>query len=331
MRAIVHDTAGPAVVEHPEPAAGTGEVIVSTLRVLLDPSDHASAARRRGHLGVPGRRMVGTAPDGTRTAIDPEIPCGRCRHCRSGLSGACPQRASLGARGRDGGLAERIAVPEPNLVRLPAGLDPDVATLAGPVGLGLGIARRLRLAEDAHLSVIGDGTAALAAAAALASRHPATRLLSDDPFTAAVAAKWSLKHRGVSEAGRRHDQEAIAILDATGGSNEALVAAAGMLRPRGRIAWCCSGALADADGLDRLRWIEGELLGHAAMLLPEGLALLATGSFDPTPLLRRRIGLADAAIALSTGRPADLDGTLVVVGDEGLPAVAATRPGSATG
>jgi threonine dehydrogenase-like Zn-dependent dehydrogenase len=312
VRAVVHDTAGPTMAERPDPPAVFGEIVVEMSRVLLRASDHASESRRRGALGIPGSCLVGRDPNRGLVAIDPVLPCGRCTHCASGLAAACPQRTVIGGRGRDGGLAERVAVPEANLHPLPAELDPDLATLAVPVGIGLALARRLRLAEAAHLSVIGDGIAALAAAAALSTRHPATRLLSDDPFTAGLAAKWSLKHRGLAEAGRRHDQEALAIFSS---SSEALAIAAGMLRPRGRVAWCVDGVAPNAEGLDRLRWIEGELLGHATTSIAEALSLLTRPPFDPAPLLRRRIELAEAVIALSTGRPADLDGTLVAIGE----------------
>lgn len=326
MKAVVHDTAGPMLKEHSDPVAGAGDAIVSVSRVLLASGDHAGLARRRGFLGIPGSRLVGADLDGRLVAIDPEVPCGRCAHCRGGLAAACPERTTIGARGRDGGLAERIAVPGSNLVAIPASVEPDHATFAGPVGLGSSLARRLRLPEHAFVSVLGDGVASLAAAAALAARHPATRILSDDAFTASVAAKWSLKHRGVSDAGRRHDQEAIAVFSTDPG---ALAIAAGMLRPRGRIAWCCDGVSPDSEGLDGLRRIEADLLGHSAASVRDGLELLATGTLDPTPLLRRRIGLAEAAIAMTTGRPADLDGTLVVL-DEGGGATRRIAAGSAS-
>ena len=315
MRAIVHDTSGPSPTDLPTPTPGPGEVLVEVTRVLLRPIDHASVARRRGVLGVPGTRVVGRRDD-EPVAIDPTIPCGRCRHCASGLAAVCPYRVILGARGRDGGLAEAVAVPEANCHRLPPGLDPEIAVFAASVGMGIPLARRLRLADAAHLSVLGDGVDALATAAALATRHPGTRLLSDDPFTAAVAAKWSLRHRGVSEAGRRHDQEAVVVLDRDDTGKDTLDVAAGMLRPRGRLAWCCDRLAADEAGLDRLRWIEGELLGQISTSIPDGLRLLADGTLDATPLPRRRIELEQAAIAISTGRPAELDGVLVSIGED---------------
>jgi len=324
MKAIVHDTAGPTLEgDHPSPAIGPDEILVETARVLLSAGDHAAETRRRGFLGVPGRHVVGRVREGELVAIDPTIPCGRCPHCGTGLAAVCPQRRVVGHHGRDGGLADRIAVPEANLVPLPPGLDLDLAALAGPVGVGLALARRLQLAGASYVSILGDGPTALAAAAALATRHPATRILSDDPFTAAVAAKWSLKHRGVAEAGRRHDQETVAIFRT---DPAALAIAAGMVRPRGRIAWCCEGIAPDADGLDALRRAEAELLGHATTSIAEGLDLLASAEIDPSPLLRRRIGLDDAPTALSTGRASDLDGTLVVVGDD-----AAAPPPNAAG
>lgn len=315
MKAIVQDTAGPSPTDRPRPAAGPDEIVLDVARVLLRAIDHAAPARRRGFLGVPGGCLVGRTAEGVAVAVDPATPCGRCEHCLSGLSAACPNRTILGTRGRDGGLAEAIAVPTANLHPIPAGVDFDAALFAWPIGLGVAVGRRLQLAPEAYITVLGNGVSALAATAGLAVGHPATRLLSDDPLTAKIAAKWSLKHRGVAEAGRRHDQQAVVVFGATGGGDP-LSVAAGMLRPRGRVAWCADGLDASREGLDGLRWIEGELFGHVSASIAEALSLLEAGRIDVTSLPRRRIEFDDAGLALSTGRPEELDGTVVVVGGD---------------
>lgn len=55
---------------------------------------------------------------GTRVAIYPIIYCGSCPRCITGHSEICSEQEVLGVH-RDGGLAEYIAIPAKNLVKLP--------------------------------------------------------------------------------------------------------------------------------------------------------------------------------------------------------------------
>lgn len=76
---------------------------------------------------------------GVKEAFDPSVlyavhgpnPCGHCAYCRAGDDNLCndPGRAHTGL-GEDGGYAEFVKVKARNIVRVPAGIAPEVAAVA---------------------------------------------------------------------------------------------------------------------------------------------------------------------------------------------------------
>jgi len=120
-------------VDEPRPAAG--EAIVSVRAVALN---HLDLWLRRGVPGhkfplpmIPGSEVAGVVewvPDGTRdwkagdeVLVAPSYSDGRCVACLSGNDPLCPNFGIFGET-RDGGCAERMAVPLRNLIRKPAKL-----------------------------------------------------------------------------------------------------------------------------------------------------------------------------------------------------------------
>ena len=166
MRAIVADPGAAALAMRQDPPTGADEVLLRPRRVLLLAADHSAWSRRRGFLGVPGACVMGVVerptnaqadlPKGMRVVIDPVLPCGRCVHCRSGLAAVCPDRTIAGLRGRDGGLAELMALPAANLLALPDSIDDDRAAFALPIGTAATLERRLGLREEDLVTVLGE-------------------------------------------------------------------------------------------------------------------------------------------------------------------------------
>src|SRR5215208_5337728 len=108
----------PEVGEAPEPEAADGEVVLEVLAAALNPLDvNVSAGRfHGGHPPfpyVPGCECVGREPRSGRVVW---------AFGTIGLS-------------RNGGMAERIAVPERELIDVPAAADPALAAALGIAGL----------------------------------------------------------------------------------------------------------------------------------------------------------------------------------------------------
>ena len=72
-------------------------------------------------------------PVGTKASVKAMLPaidviCGRCRHCLAGETQLCRAMKRIGFE-RDGGHADYVAVPEANLVALPAEISYEAAAI----------------------------------------------------------------------------------------------------------------------------------------------------------------------------------------------------------
>jgi 2-desacetyl-2-hydroxyethyl bacteriochlorophyllide A dehydrogenase len=136
-----------------------------------------------------GHEVAGTTPDGTPVAVEPLLPCDACAACVRGDPHLCVQAtSSFFGVGLDGGMADRIVVPERCLVPLPAGVDVRDASLVEPLAVVVHSLRRSGARPDQRVAVIGGGTIGLCAVAAarargcevaLEARYDAQRLAGD--------------------------------------------------------------------------------------------------------------------------------------------------------
>jgi len=127
---------------------------------------------------VPGHEFAGEIVElgrdvtrwrvGDRVAVDPLVPCDRCRNCRRGHRNLCPQIAAYGAD-LDGGAAELAVVRAQNAHAI-GDLAAPLAALAEPLACAtLGISRARPEPEDRVL-ILGAGPIGLLLAAALRSK-----------------------------------------------------------------------------------------------------------------------------------------------------------------
>jgi threonine 3-dehydrogenase len=76
---------------------------------------------------------VGHYEVGELVTAEMHIVCSQCFQCRTGNAHLCENVVILGVDG-DGCFADYIAVPESNLWRVPAGIDPELAAIYDPFG-----------------------------------------------------------------------------------------------------------------------------------------------------------------------------------------------------
>src|SRR5262249_60064598 len=86
---------------------------------------------------VLGHELAGTTEDGRLVAVDPALPCQRCRSCLEGDFNLCPNTRFAGDGVQDGGLREWMAWPERALVPLPPSLTPADGAMLEPLGIAL--------------------------------------------------------------------------------------------------------------------------------------------------------------------------------------------------
>lgn len=187
---------GPEVLEWtelPDPRPRPDEAVVAVRACALN---HLDLWVRNGVEGaryplplVPGSEVagdlleVGDAVRGFRPGdpvlVAPGLSCGVCERCLAGEDPLCEDYGILGET-RDGGCAERVAVPGRNLLALPRGLDyaqaaalPLVFLTAWHMLVGRA---RLRPGEDVLVHAAGSGVSS--AAIQIARLRGAGRILA---------------------------------------------------------------------------------------------------------------------------------------------------------
>ena len=164
------------VVDVPDPVPGPGEVLVRVSAVALN---HIDLWMRRGlpsmHIALPhipggdvcgtvaalGAGVVGSAV-GDRVVVNPGLSCGRCRVCLGGRDNLCPDFRMLGEH-TQGGMAELVVVPAPNLVAAPRDRVPieDEQLAAVPISFLTAwqmLVDKARVAHGETVLVLGAGS-----------------------------------------------------------------------------------------------------------------------------------------------------------------------------
>lgn len=163
MKALVY-TANQEMTyrDEPEPNPAPGDALVALEAVGICGSDmHAYLGHdeRRVPPLILGHEAVGTVLEGSnsgqRVVLNPLITCGVCDECLGGRQNLCAQRDLIGMY-RAGAFAEKIAIPERNLIPLPDGMPAVHAALTEPGATGL---HAILLAERAVSRPLSESTA----------------------------------------------------------------------------------------------------------------------------------------------------------------------------
>ncbi len=163
------------LVDRPAPPApGPGEVAVDIRHVGICGTDYHIFEGKHPFLAYPrvmGHELSGVVASvgagvslavGTPVVINPYISCGHCIACRHGKPNCCMAISVLGVHG-DGGMAERIVMPEGNLY--PAeGLSLRDAAMVEFLAIGAHAVRRSQPEPGRRALVVGIGPIGLGAA-----------------------------------------------------------------------------------------------------------------------------------------------------------------------
>lgn len=180
------------VEDVPAPDAADGEVLLEILATGICGSD------LHGYTGESGRRHPGqvmghetvarvlTDPSGRYepgrlVTVNPVIGCGACGACRAGRTQRCSRRVIIGvAPDVVSAFAQRLVVPQGNVVPLPSEAPAEIGALVEPLAVGYHAARRGAVGPGASVLVVGGGPIGQAAALA-ARRLEAGRILVSEP------------------------------------------------------------------------------------------------------------------------------------------------------
>jgi threonine dehydrogenase-like Zn-dependent dehydrogenase len=322
MRAFV--LTGPqkwAVEEVPAPVAAPGEAVVDVERVGVCGTDvefftgemaylhqgHAAYPMRPGHewAGTVGAVGHGVDPAwiGRRVMGDTMLGDGTCRRCRRGHQHVCEHRQEVGIRGgRDGALAERLAVPVSSLHPLPAGVDAVLGALVEPGGNGFRAARATGAGPGDRVLVLGPGTIGLLVAMFVRAAGAEVHLLGVTEPSLAFARGLGFRHAWTEDSLPRLPFDAV--VDA---SNAAHLPARALdlVEPAGRLV--CIGLAGSPSLVDTrtlaLKDVTAVGILSASPGLDATVAAYASGAVDPRPLVAATVGLRQVGDVLAGLRP----------------------------
>lgn len=171
MRAAALETAESLVIRDvPEPIPEPGEVLLEVLACGVCGSDVSMISAGFPLGAILGHEVVGrvlrpaqtrSPREGETVVVRPNAWCGSCSWCLTGRQQLCPDAISHGLGiGRQGGFAERLAVPV-DLCRPVSGIDVVDAVFADPLAVALHAVARAG-STSASFAVLGLGPTGLA-------------------------------------------------------------------------------------------------------------------------------------------------------------------------
>jgi threonine dehydrogenase-like Zn-dependent dehydrogenase len=287
---------------HPEPEAPPGEVRVAVRLAGVCRTDLEIARGYMGFKGVLGHEFVGTALEGRlkdrRVVGDINCVCGQCDMCRRGLPTHCRRRTTLGIDGRDGAFAERLALPEANLVPVPDKVPDRAAVFAEPLAAAIQITRQVDLAPEQHIVILGDGRLGQLVARVFRARGLSPTVVGKSPGKMDLVRRLGLEAVAADDA--LPDKAADVVVEATG-TADGLATALWLVRPRGTIA--LKSTVADTAGLNLAPLVVDEVtvVGSRCGPMDAAVAMLAQGDLALEPLVTAEYPLteADAAIRVA--------------------------------
>ena len=336
--------------ERPIPALGPRDVLLSVEATTLCGTDLRIATGQKTNGVTPGVILgheiaarvwrigsdlaagIDVPAPGTQVGLAPEIACGHCAPCVSNRSNVCANMRLFGT-GVDGGLADLVLVPEEALACITpvAGeIAPPHLALAEPLSCCLRATRRLPIASDSRVLVLGTGPIGLIhcglAASAGARVMACGRQARLDPARAMGAELTT------SAQGEDLVREVLAWTDGVGadvviiavGDPGLVPIAAQCARIGGHVSFFAgfpAGSTAQIDP-NLVHYRELTLSGSANATLDDYAAAvdaLSSGRIDLSPLITHEYELSDVSDALDAVRTRA--GLKVAVRPRGIAAV----------
>lgn len=235
------------LVDLPEPEPPEGEVVLRVAACGICGSDLSCYKTGVFSGAVLGHEFAGVVSsigpgvrgwsEGDAAAVDPTLPCGECEDCRAGAGYRCATGLGRGVGGgRDGGLAEYVAVPARALHRLPERMPVEHGSLTEPLSVAVHGVDRAAVRPGEAVSVIGLGSIGLLTVVALRARG-AGRIVGIDPVASRREMARSLGADETYEPGgeARAAAAGAPVVAECSGRPEQIQEAANLCAPGGRV------------------------------------------------------------------------------------------------
>lgn len=310
MKALrLHEPGRLSLEETADPVPGPGEVLLRVTHCAVCRTD--AKMWRMGHRDlipprILGHELVGEGPDGVRYAVWPGIACGRCPACRSGAENLCPEMRIVGFH-RDGGFAERVAVPESGLLPVPPEVPGTVACLAEPLACAINGLDQAGVRTGDRVLILGAGPLGLLGGLAARRRGAVPAIGEIRPERLAETREFR-ERAGIAADGGQPAEFDAALNAAPDGT--AVAEALSRLRPGGRFclfSGLTGGSPPSLADFNRIHYRQLSVAGAYGCTrdgMKKALQMLAECPNEAALLVEAEAGLADVPGLL----PAILEG-----------------------
>ena len=184
-----------------------------------------------GIIAEKGAEVSGRVALGQRVTATINIGCRACPVCLGDGAEHCPRRTVLGIINRDGIFAEYVAVPEANLVPIPADVPDHLAVFTEPLAAALRIREQLRVPPSQPVAVVGPGRLGMLVGWAMSLSGNRVVMLGRRAASLKLAQTWGLETGMIEDVG----DNAFGFVVETTGNEAGLEHALRITRPQGTI------------------------------------------------------------------------------------------------
>jgi L-iditol 2-dehydrogenase len=303
----------------PDPVPGPGEVVVEVVAAGICGTDrHLTAGEFPCTPPVTlGHEFCGRVlwsddpalPPGTHVTCDPNIACGTCPACRVGRVNLCHRLSAIGVH-RDGGFAERVAIPAHRAFPLPDGLHPHHGALAEPLACCIHAVDLAVPQAGQRAIVIGGGVIGLLTLQLLRLAGVEVMMLTRSAAKQALAVQLGAAEVAASPATARAIwPDGAEIVMECAGVPATVAAAPGLAGRGGRMVLVGVLAQGTTVAFDPFDLLFREVAVIPSFLNPftqgRAAAMIAQGAIACAPLITRTLALDEAAAAILAPPAAD--------------------------
>jgi L-iditol 2-dehydrogenase len=321
--AVLHGPGDVRLEERAVPEPGPREVLVEIAAVGVCGSDvHYYEHGRIGSFVVREPMVLGHESSGRvaalgpgasehavgdRVTLEPGVPCGACRECRTGRYNLCRDVRFFATPPIDGAFANYVTIHEDFAFALPDSVSDDAGALMEPLSVGVWACQKANVSAGDRVLVTGAGPIGLLATQC-ARAFGATEITVTD----LNARRLSVAERtgatrtiNVAEEPLEESGLEVDVLVECSGHPASLKTGINALRPAGTAVLVGMGP--EEEGVVPLSviqthelWLTGTF--RYANTYPTAIALAASGRVDLEAIITGHFALDDAEAALRAGR-----------------------------
>lgn len=289
--------------DYAEPKPVDGESLIRIVRAGICETDLQLVQGYMGFQGVLGHEFVGVAESGPLAGqrVVGEINC-NCRHCADcdqGLGNHCSHRSVIGILNHDGAFADRLVVPDHNLLPVPDGVSDDEAVFTEPLAAAFQIPAQINLHPSQSVIVLGDGRLGNLCAQVIAQAGCDLLVVGkhDDKLNRLRA--LDIDCLTLTQFDGQPDRNKVdVVVDCTGSPN-GLQTALQCVRPRGTVVLKTTVAAVPEYSLAAIVIDEITVVGSRCGPFDQALAALKLRAIAVTPLIDDRFSINDGAAAIA--------------------------------